>query len=297
MKLLLFLALLLAPFISAVAQGGKNFQPRVVMTNSLATGLSILPLELVTDPAAAAYSTSRKLTNGWTGALGTVLRMSDLGTNSLTGTGTGNNISDLITWGGANCWIMVTNLWDQTGHGRHLLTGTTNGGFWIVTNGVEVTKNGHTVMKRVGVSSCLSATVTIALPVSFVAVVYSDSKVTSDILWTGNSTTRTAVKQGATTYRLNSSANLDTETLTLDQWDILRVKFLPTATGPDSIAVDGGSVSTGEAGDNGMTAIQIGNPTICADMMMGSFMMWSSDTDSGELNVAKDNENAFMAIY
>ncbi len=296
MIILRVLTLILVASFSVMAQGGINFQPRTVLTNSLATGISTLPLEVVNDAAAFAYSVARKLTNSYTGALALVVRSSDSATNYIVSSGASNNIAAIITWAGSDS-VYVTNLFDQTGNGRHLVNGNTNGCFLVVTNGVQVSKNGYTVMKRVSASSVLSFTVTISQSVTFLACVYSDTKNTADVFWTGNGSTRTAVKQGATTYRLNATSNLDIETLTLDQWDILRVKFRPIGIGPDEIAVDGGSFSTGEAGDTGMTAIQIGSTTVCADMMIDGLIGWPVDVDDTMLGACRDDIKTFFNIY
>ena len=291
------LCLLLLLPVSAFAQAGKNYQPRVAMTNSLAGGVTVLPLELVSNAAAGAYSVSRLLTNAYTGALALVVRSSDGATNYLTGTATGNNIAAITTWAGSDM-VYVTNLFDQTGNARHLVSGATNNCFTIITNGVAVAKGGKTAMKRVSTTSALTASsVVLSEPVTYLLNVYNVSSTASDIIVNGGGTTRMTVKQLASTYRLNNTSNVDVETLTAGQWDILQAQFLVSASAPDQLAVDGGTFATGEAGSNASTSLSIGSTTVSADMIIGEWMLWNAEVDTTELAEARDNMNAFWTIY
>jgi len=161
-----------------------------------------------------------------------------------------------------------------------------------------VTQNGKTVMDRVSSSSVLTITfANIPVPWTYLGSVYNDSSTLGDFIFGGVSTTSSMVKQGGASYRIVSGVNVTVGTLTVDQWDILRVKFLPVATAPDEIAIDGGTAATGEAGNNGATGFSIGGSTLCADMKVGSWMIWNADVDNTQLANARDNVNTFLAIY
>jgi len=292
-----FLLLLLST-LSLVAQTGLRSPAFVGQLRPAAGGgATVLPLELVSDAAAGAYSVSRLLTNAYTGALALVVRSSDGATNYLTGTATGNNIAAITTWAGSDM-VYVTNLFDQTGNDRHLVNGDTNSCFTIITNGVAVTQNGKTVMDRVSSSSVLTKTfANIPVPLTYLGSVYNDSSTVGSFIFGGFNSTGAMVKQGGATYRITSGANVTVGTLTVEQWDILRVKFLPVATAPDEIAIDGGTAATGEAGNNGANGFTIGGSTLCADMMVGCWMIWNADVDNTQLANARDNVNTFLAIY
>lgn len=267
-RILLIAGLLIALVFTASAD-----RRRALLANrTQAAETVVLPLELVSTPAAGAYDIGRLATNGWTSALGLVARSSDGATNYVTGTSTGSNKAALESWsGGGN--VYLTNFYEQAGTGRHLVQGDTNLCFVIITNGVAVTDaNGNLAMMRLGANAHMVAlSVALNEPVSGIVSVYNASKTAGDVIVGGGGTSRHNLEQATgSTYRLDNTSSVDAGTLTQDQWDIITYKFLVTASDPDAVAVDGGTFSTGEAGSNAGTSLNVGNATVGADIIIGS---------------------------
>lgn len=260
-------------------------------------------LNEITAVAEGAYSVGRALTNSWTSALALVIRSSDSATNYLVPQGATNNISAILTWAGADS-VYVTNLFDQSGHGRTLAGTNILTMPKIVTNGVHVSKSGRTAMHCDATDGSkydnLTATVTLSLPVTYVMNVYPVNASSTAIIvsgGTGASTTNAAVKFGLTTYKLNNGTNVNIGVQTASQWDILRVVF----DGVSSIGVDGNTPVTGAAGVNTVTAFNIGagdpDEAVTANMLLSEWVVFNAALSETDQRRLRDNMNAFYGVF
>lgn len=257
-------------------------------------------LHEITAGAEGAYSVARSLTNSWTSALALVIRSSDSATNYLVPAGKTNNISDILTWAGADT-VYVTNLFDQSGHNR-TLTGTNILTMpKIVTNGVHVAKDGKTAMYCDGNKyDNLTAVVTLSLPVTYVLNLYPVTASSTAIIvsgGTGASTTNAAVKFGLTTYKLHNGTNVNIGSQVAAQWDILRVVF----DGVSSIGVDGNTPVTGAAGLNTVTAFNIGagdpDMAVTGHMLISEWLVFNSALSEADQVKLRNNMNVFYGVF
>lgn len=268
----------------------QDFHPRVGFTNSLASGALAFNYALsnVAANAYSAWSPARLLTNAWSSALALVVRSSDGATNYIVANNATNNLPTIVSWAGsAN--VYVTNLFDQTGNGRHMVNGATNTCPVIITNGVPVTKNGFFVMRFLDDDFLSTASLAPSLPLTYVVSVLNDSRTAGDMIFFGNSSSRTVIKQGSTAVYTITSGALDvstTDALTLDQWDVVTAIF---QTGDDVVQLDNGTEVTGGAGDNTPTALAIGSSTIAADMQVSDIFVYNSALTSAQYGILRTN--------
>lgn len=245
----------------------------LLLLNQTATSYSY-PLNQTDTNAYAAWSAGRPLTNGYTAAMGLVVRSSDGTTNYITWGGTSANISALESFS-AGGDVYLTNLFGQVGASRNAVQGNTNLCPRVVTNGVAVTANGQLAMLFGRNNYLTTAALSPALPISYIVGVYNRSRTSGDVIFSGNSGTRTALKQGATAvYRIDSGAALDSsDALTTGQWDAITAVF---TSGNDSVQVDSGTPTSGSAGNTAPTAFVIGFPTTGADMIVTDIYVWNA---------------------
>jgi hypothetical protein len=270
MKQLIILLLLVAIVVESYGQGIFIRRQQPVATANIA-----YPLEQTATNAYAAYSFGRKLTNAWGSALALVVRSSDGATNYVV-TGSSSEISSLVSWVGSGD-AYVTNLFDQTGNSRTLLQGNTNLCPKVVTNGVAVTENGILVADFARGKYLSTAALSPSLPLSYLIGVNNDARTSGDVIFSGNSGTRTAIKQGATAvYGADSGGTpiASTDALTLDIWQAVTVVF---TSGDDSLQIDAGTPVTGAAGNNSATALLLGFPTSGADMLVSDVYVWNAN--------------------
>jgi len=288
-----FLLLILLTALTCEAQ--LNWKPIINRRQAVSGGATLLPLEELSTAGYAAWSVGRKLTNAWAGSLALVVRSSDKATNYLVSSGTGNNISTIITWAGTDN-VYVTNLFDQTGNGRTMVQGDTNLCPLIITNGVAITKNSKTVMRFRDDDYLFTAALAPSLPLTYIVPVYNDSRTAGDVIFSGNSTARTAIKQGSTAvYNFDSGgASFDSaDALTLDQWDVVTATF---ATGTDSGQINAGTATTGAAGDNSATAFLLGYPAAAADMQLSDLFVFNASLTGAESGAVRTNVVNFYAL-
>lgn len=290
-RILLISALLLAVIFTVSADRRRLLGAR----NVAAGAATLLPLEELTTASYASWGVGRKLTNAYAGSLALVVRSSDKATNYLVSSGTGNNISDILTWAGSDN-VYVTNLFDQTGNGRHLVQGDTNLCPLIVTNGVAITKNSKTVMRFRDDDYLITSALSPILPLTFVVPVYNDSRTAGDVIFSGNSSVRTAIKQGATAvYNIDSGgASFNTaDALSLDVWDVVTAIFV---TGTDSAQINAGTATTGAAGDNSATALLLGYPGVCPDMQICDLFVFNTSLSATDSGAVRTNVVNFYAL-
>jgi hypothetical protein len=270
-RLILIAGLLLSLVFTANAD-----RRRALLANRTQAAAAVAyPLEQTATNAYAAYSFGRKLTNAWGSALALVVRSSDGATNYVV-TGSSSEISSLVSWVGSGD-AYVTNLFDQTGNSRTLLQGNTNLCPKVVTNGVAVTENGILVADFARGKYLSTAALSPSLPLSYLIGVNNDSRTSGDVIFSGNSGTRTAIKQGATAvYGADSGGTpiASTDALTLDIWQAVTVVF---TSGDDSLQIDAGKPVTGAAGNNSATALLLGFPTSGADMLVSDVYVWNAN--------------------
>jgi hypothetical protein len=269
MKQLIILLLLVAIVVESYGQGIFIRRQKPVAISSIA-----YPLEQTATNAYAAYSFGRKLTNAWTSALHLMVRSSDGATNYFV-TGDAAEIAALETWSGGGD-VYTTNIFEQTGNGRTLAQGDTNLCPKVVTNGVAVTQNGHLVGDFDRGDYIRVTGIAPSLPFTFIVGVNNDTRTGNDVIFSGSTATRTAIKQGATSvYRIDSGgAAVDsTDALTLDTWQAVTAIF---ATGTDSLQVGAGTPVTGAAGDNTPTGLSIGIPTTGANQLISDIFVWNA---------------------
>jgi hypothetical protein len=292
MKRILLISLLLLAVICTVSADRRRLLG--VLKPAAAGGATLLPLEEIAVAAYGAWSVGRNLTNSWTGALALVVRSSDKATNYLVSSGTGNNISTILSWAGSDS-VYVTNLFDQTGNGRHFTNGNTNICPLIVQAGTELSKNGHTVLKFLD-DDYLFATASPSLPLTFLLPVFNDSRTSGDFIFAGNSTVRTAIKQGSTAvYTLDSGgAGFNTsDALNLDVYDFVTAIF---KTGDDSGAVNNGTPTTGAAGDNAPTGFILGYPSQTADMRLADMFIYNAELTAPQSGAVRTNVTTFYSL-
>ena len=292
MKRILLISLLLLAVICTVSADRR----RMLMTRNVASAAAtLLPLEELSTASYAAWSVGRKLTNAWTGALALVVRSSDKSTNYVVSSGTGNNIAAILTWAGTD-HVYVTNLFDQTGNGRHLANGDTNLCPLIVTNGAAITKNGMTVMRLRDDDYLFTATISPSLPLTYIVPVYNDSRTSGDVILAGNSTIRTAIKQGSSAvYNIDSGGTgfNTADAMTLDQWDVVTAIFV---TGDDNAAVNAGTATTGSAGDQSATAFVLGWPALTADVQLSDVFVFNAALIAADSGAVRTNVANFYAF-
>lgn len=291
-RILILSALLIAVCLTTDAQSSRR--RALIVNRAVAGGTVLLPLEEISVAAYGAWSVGRKLTNSWTGSLALVVRSSDKATNYLVSSGTGNNIATILSWAGSDS-VYVTNLFDQTGNGRHFTNGDTNICPLIVQAGTELSKNAHTVLKFLD-DDYLFATASPSLPLTFLLPVYNDSRTSGDFIFAGNSTVRTAVKQGSTAvYTLDSGgAGFNTsDALNLDVYDFVTAIF---KTGDDSGAVNNGTPTTGVAGDNAPTGFILGYPAQTADMRLADMFIFNAELTAPQSGAVRTNVTTFYSL-
>lgn len=265
--------LLLILLTALTAQAQLDFKKLMQRRQAVAEVVDY-PLDDTATNAYAAWSVGRTLTNAWTSALALVVRSSDGATNYVV-TGSSSEISSLVSWAGSGD-AYVTNLFDQTGNGRHMVQGNTNLCPRIITNGVAVAKNSKLVMRFGRNNYLFTASLSPSLPLSYLLCLHNVARTSGDVVFCGNSSTRTAIKQGSTAvYSVDSGGTpvTSSDALTVGQWESATAVF---ATGNDSIQVNGGSQASGAAGDNSATALVIGFPGTGADMMVSDFYVWNA---------------------
>lgn len=262
--------ILLALLLSASSLFAQADYSTLLLLNQPTTAVLDYPLDDTATNAYAAWSSGRVLSNAWTGSIWLAVRSSDGATNYFTGA----NKSTLDSWAGSDD-VYLTNWFDQTGNGRTLLQGNTNLCPRVYTNGVAVTKNGYfsALFDRGDYMS--TAALAPSLPISYLVGVNNDARTSGDVIFSGNSATRTALKQGATAvYRIDAGSALDSaDALTLDQWESVTAVF---TSANDSVQVNAGTPTTGTAGNTSATALLVGFPTTGADMALTEVFVWNA---------------------
>lgn len=274
----------------------------VNVSGTARVGTMTIPVPLlheISTVSAGAYSVGRSLTNSWTSALALLIRSSDNATNYLVPQGGTNNIAAILTWAGSDS-VYVTNLFDQSGHGR-TLSGTNLSMLpRIVTNGVEVSKQGKTSM-RIDSDDNVMVAATMALPLTHVFTVYnvagSGQPIIAGAMAGITNGTIISGTFGGTRYQLANGTNVNIAPYSIGQWDIVRVVF----DGVSTLGVDGGAVVNAAAGLNTITYLSLGSPEEgvhgTADMMLSEWVVFNAALSDADQIKLRNNVNSFYGIY
>lgn len=262
-----------------------------------------LLLNSTTNQPWAAYSVARKLWSAYTGAAFRVRRDNDDAEQDIGFSGTLINTASLTSFVGANSGF-VSTIYDQFGNGRNLTNTTTTVQPKIVNAGaILVDDNGYPRAEFDGSDDLLifgSAPGT--LPITYFAVVSSDTHVGNDALVMGSSgasPNTMALKQDTTgqEYLVNNGLQPDTDypDYTLGTEYLLTI-YCESGTS-DSIQQNNLTKTTGEFGANLSTSLRAGHATVCADYNFSEWVVYDQAVTGTDLTTLQDNINAFYTLW
>jgi hypothetical protein len=296
---------------SAQAQPTGHFARFQAVTQG--GGGTTLPLDAVTGNYSAAYST-RLLRAAYAGALINVRRSSDNATQDFyqgatagsLNTTKGGGGTDLLAWVGANDGL-VTEWYDQSGQGNHMLQNTTGSQPKVVSSGAFTsTQNGHPCIQFA--SQFLVCMQSYAAPANF--TIYATAKATGSVAYMGlfrpdnpttgwlfcgnlngtqvgiarvnNGVTATTGFTTGTTWLFDASYDGSTDTLFRNGGSDSGGTNIGAGWGTASA-----SIGSGYSGDTGH----------CWSGWISEILVYSTGHSTGNKATLRSNIDAFWAIY
>jgi hypothetical protein len=272
---------------------------------TLGGGSATLLLDALSG-ADAAWSVARRLRAAYSGNCLQVRRASDDTTQNIGFSGDALDTAALTSFcSGTDGYVSI--LYDQSGNGRNLEQATTGIQPQIVASGSVITGSDGkpTIYFSQTRNDRLFVSRTLALPVTWFGLVKNRSTVNDDILWSGNSTTRTALKQASTgpAFRIVSGVALLGPTYSNGTWYVVAAHFLSSGTG--AVGINAASRTSGSVGTNAITGFAVGDASVCADFDISELVVYPSDVggDTGATPATGDdatvinNMNGFYSVF
>jgi hypothetical protein len=256
-------------------------------------------LDAISTSAYAAYSL-RKLRSAYTGSAIRVRRASDNTEQDIGFSGEDLDTTSLAAFCSGTDGFVVTR-YDQTTNGRNQTQATTTAQPKIVSAGtVILDSHSHAKVSLDGVDDTMATSaLSPTLPISIFAVVTNASFTSLDIILSGNSTSRTALKQNTgSKFLITSGANLSSTTTLTTGTQYVATAYFESGTS-DSIRVNAGTALVGDAGSNAPTALVLGSATLCplADVSEDIWFNASLTTLGADEATLRNNVNAYYILY
>lgn len=257
-------------------------------------------LSVVGTAAAGAWSISRRLASGYSGSLIRVRRASDNGEDDFGLTPAGVlNAAALASFCAATDGF-ITSVYDQSGNARDLAQATTTVQPQIVASGAVITgARGLGCLRLDGVDDDIFVSRSVALPITWMAVLKSRAWDDEDLVLCCGSNARGALRQetggSVQRYKIHSGSALGAIDISTDAWNVVRAHFNATGT-DDSIAINADSPTTGSAGDNTPTSYRLGHPTLCAAADVHEHVVWEANLSAADEAAAYANMMQFYGI-
>jgi len=287
-KLFLIFLLVLIP---TVIHGST----RVIPWPNLPIGSPLLLDKVDSANLYSAYSVSRKLRNGYSGAAFQVRRASDNTTTNIGFIGTAVDTAGLLAFcSGTDGFLPI--VYNQGPASSRDIASASGNQPKIVTAGVlETGNNSRPCMVFDGSDDFLNLTATIALPVSFYIVVANTSTVNIDTIIYGGSTTRASLKQRTgPLFGLNSGTDQTYSSYVNGNWYLVRATF---QSGNEAFRLNANSEdATKDAGSNSVTSLGFGAATATGQFKSSELIYFNQGTHADEATILADI-NAHYALY
>lgn len=264
-----------------------------------AAGGSLL---LDSGPAAhSAFSVSRKLRTAYSGSIFKVMRSSDGTAQDIGFSSDAVDAAALESFVGAGGYGYITNLYDQTGNGRHLVNGDTNLCPLVVSNGVVmVGSNSKPHAKFDGSNDYLTTgTFTeIAQPNTIITVNRWRGGTGTRVAFDGEiSTGRQALQISGDRWGIYAGSVLSYSAFTPDStWQYWTLKYNSTSS---NMRRNGSDAVTGDANTDGMDGLVLGShhdQTLHFDLDFHEIVIWDADITTGERDAFEANVDTFYGL-
>lgn len=257
-----------------------------------------LTLDTIATPAFAAYSVSRKLRSAYVGSAFRIRLASDGSEFDIGFDGSGNLNKTYLESTAAGTDAFIKIIYDQSGNGRDVTIATASNQPKIVSAGTCLLgSNSRAAMTLDGVDDVMNISQAISAPVTYFFVGSNASTVNNDIIVSGGSGTRVAVKQSAgdkITITAGSGFT-STTTYTPGTWYSWMAYF--GADGNGSLRQNNGSLETGAVGTTSGTFLQIGSATVSPSFKFSEWIVYNAAIGTTDETTVRDNINSFYALY